>query len=82
MDLLSRDIKLITLKKDFFFQSKNKWKPFKNEFLNKFIKENLNIESKKKFVISKNSGNEKNSNNYLIEIKNKKYILKSINAKK
>jgi hypothetical protein len=82
MDPLLRATKLITFKKDFFFQTKNKWKPIKDELLNKFVKKNLYINGEIEFKISKNLGQENNSNNYLVETKSKKYILKNINKKK
>ena len=73
---------MITFKKDFFFQTKNKWKLFKDELLDKFVKKNILIDGQVKFKISKNLGQEKNSSNFLVEIKRKKYILKQINKKK
>ena len=73
---------MITFKKDFFFQTKNKWKLFKDELLDKFVKKNILIDRQVKFKISKNLGQEKNSSNFLVEIKSKKYILKQINKKK
>ena len=82
MDPLLRATKLITFKKDFFFQIKNKWKPLQDEFVNKFVKKNLQIDRAIKFKISKNLGQENNSNNYLVEIRSKKYILKNIDKKK
>tara|TARA_B100000941_G_C28485118_1_gene544520 strand:+ start:668 stop:1720 length:1053 start_codon:yes stop_codon:yes gene_type:complete len=72
---------LLLFKKDFFADSKIKWKKINDKIFSNYLKKNLKISQNDSLQIYKNLGLEKNSNNFKIFCKKKIYLLKCVELK-